>query len=265
MTENPLSGVRIKIDRAKKHFDELNREMRMFKSREPYVVMPYTDIDSRDEIYKLWIVEEIPHSWGGAIGDVVHNLRSAFDLLANALVLDNGVTPTKDTKFPISSSSKRIDDYIASALQGAASSSIALVKRIKPYPGGNDTLWRLHQIDIVDKHRLLVPVGGAHSNIKWTVSMPNPFGEGHLPPMTMPIVPTNRQFPLENGAVLLRTKSAPGITDKNQNQYEFVFDIAFGEGQIFDGESVSVTLKQLIDFTERVVDIFARYIFKAKW
>ena len=39
---------------------------------------------------------------------------------------------------------------------------------------------------------------------------------------------------------------------------EITFEIAFGEGQIFDGEPVVETLTQLIDLVERVVGIFER-------
>ena len=37
-----------------------------------------------------------------------------------------------------------------------------LIKRAEPYQGAGNPFWRLHQLDIADKHTLLVPVGVAH-------------------------------------------------------------------------------------------------------
>jgi hypothetical protein len=50
---------------------------------------------------------------------------------------------------------------------------------------------------------------------------------------------------------------APGETHA-----QFAFEVAFGEGQVGDGEPLMPNLKLLINFTERVVDIFHRHIFR---
>ena len=33
------------------------------------------------------------------------------------------------------------------------------IDAVKPYKGGNDSLWRLHQLNLADKHRFLITVG----------------------------------------------------------------------------------------------------------
>jgi hypothetical protein len=48
----------------------------------------------------------------------------------------------------------------------------------------------------------------------------------------------------------------------HKNQTELLFEVAFGEGQIIDGQPVLPSLQQLIDFVERVTDIFARRVLK---
>ena len=255
---DPLSGVWVKIDRAKKHFNELRGEVAAFQNRNPYFIITYCDTHSRHEVYQLEIIEDIPTRWGGAVGDIVHNLRASLDLLANCLVRHGGGTPTKYTKFPISSAAQHCRNDIASGLVGASLKARRLVERLQPYNGGRgDAIFRLHELDIVDKHRLLVPVGGAHTNIKWELKMANRFDGGFLPAITVPLTPDQKHFPLKNGDVLFRFGPGPD----HQNKFEFVFEVAFGEGQIFDGEALVPTLKQLIDFTERLIKVFARQVF----
>jgi hypothetical protein len=150
-------------------------------------------------------------------------------------------------------------------IQGVSSKALALIKKLKPYQGGNNTLWRVHRLDIVDKHRLLVPVAAVHTKtgIQWAITGP---GLPDLPPTQKMIVPaTNRKFPLEDGDVLGTYPRVIADGYKDESKIEFAIEIAFGEGQIFDGQPVIPTLHEIIDFTERLIDIFARYIFKADW
>jgi hypothetical protein len=37
--------------------------------------------------------------------------------------------------------------------------AIDAIDATKPYAGGNDALWRIHKLNNVDKHRLLITVG----------------------------------------------------------------------------------------------------------
>ena len=46
-----------------------------------------------------------------------------------------------------------------------------------------------------------------------------------------------------------------------ENDYGFAFEIAFGKGGVLEGEPLFPTLPQLVDFIERIVDIFDRRVF----
>ena len=58
-------------------------------------------------------------------------------------------------------------------------------------------------------------------------------------------------------SLVVRLSSRQGETHA-----QFAFEVAFGEGQVGDGEPLMPNLKLLINFTERVVDIFHRHIFR---
>lgn len=63
-----------------------------------------------------------------------------------------------------------------------------------------------------------------------------------------------RQFPLQDGAIVF---AAPiGEIDYDP---QVTIQVAFGEGQIAEGEPMIPTLNQLVDFTERLINIFAKY------
>jgi hypothetical protein len=203
------------------------------------------------------------------------NLRSALDLLAVDLVRCGGGTPGDYTAFPVGSDYVHFNTSAIKRVDGASADAIKLICRLKPYrhrrqtstahPGcrrqDEGTIWRLHRLDIADKHQLLIPVAAAHEmfGVKHDVRGPN---SDLLPPAIMVRRPVrNRKFPLQNGDEVSRhlPVTDPGYEDNTE--FEHGFGIAFGYGQVFDGEPVVPTLKQLIDFTERIIDIFARNIF----
>jgi hypothetical protein len=72
--------------------------------------------------------------------DCVHNLRSALDHLAIVLVRDGGGTPGEYTAFPISRDRTHIETRAIQRLEGASAAAIKIVKRLKPYPGGCNSL-----------------------------------------------------------------------------------------------------------------------------
>lgn len=81
-------------------------------------------------------------------------------------------------------------------------------------------------------------------------------------PLSIPINPADRLYPLKDGDEVFRIK-AEARKSKFQPKFDLTFEIAFGEGQIVDGEPLVPSLRQLIDFTKRIVEIFERRLFTA--
>jgi hypothetical protein len=101
-------------------------------------------------------------------GDVVHNLRSALDHLAKQLVLV-GLTVAqpavglsdkelRQIEFLIAESVARYEADKARKVKGMTLESIEDIDRLKPYKGGNDAPWRIHELDNIDKHSTLFTV-----------------------------------------------------------------------------------------------------------
>jgi hypothetical protein len=110
------------------------------------------DLRNRDEL-----LEDIAL----VIGDAIHNLHCALDhAWTSTLQKLSPATITKHTKFPIFPS----ENTLKGALRGIEIHISVprlfdfMVRDIKPYEGGDDSLWMVHSFDIDDKHRLLLPV-----------------------------------------------------------------------------------------------------------
>ena len=157
MNTNPLHSAGLKAKRAKRHICDLNTEISAFLHRDPYVVRvePFHKPGS----YALRYVERenIPETFPLIIGDAVHNLRTALDHLAVALVRLAGKS-TKNVYFPFADSAQNLEGAIASRkIARAGPKVVDEIRLLQPYKGGNLVLRGIHDLDIADKHAMLTP------------------------------------------------------------------------------------------------------------
>lgn len=154
---NVFAASLIKMARAKKFIDELEQEIVAFLKRPGLVCYALEMPESEPGLLDIKISTINPDPEVGAIiGDVVHNLRTALDLMATQLVVIAGES-TKDVYFPFSKSADEFDGAITSKkFHRAGADAVALLKTFSPYWGGNELLRGLHDLDIQDKHKALV-------------------------------------------------------------------------------------------------------------
>lgn len=95
-------------------------------------------------------------------GDIIHNLRSALDHLAYQLALIGSPSLSepelKQIEFPIADSFTKYEAIKIGKVKGMRPEAVGAIDALKPYRTGNDALWRIHQLDIIDKHRTLFTV-----------------------------------------------------------------------------------------------------------
>lgn len=92
-------------------------------------------------------------SWPSIVGDVVHNLRSALDHVAFALVKGGRNAPTRQTMFPVTKSVANFAKTARTSLSGLSSATLAAIERRQPYHEGCLELAVIHGLDVIDKHR----------------------------------------------------------------------------------------------------------------
>jgi hypothetical protein len=185
--------ARAKLDWANKHIENFNRLITSLPSAylSSIVVNPETggesikyDLVNRDKLFTECAL---------TIGDALHNLKSALDY-AWAYTIKKIYPSGLDnfSKFPIYESA----DKLKSALHGRNIDIISptlfdlIISKIQPYNGGDDTLWCIHRLNILDKHQLLIPIieyasiggievederGDIHSRHTWGTAQKPPY------------------------------------------------------------------------------------------
>ena len=243
-----------KIERAKEHVTNLESEVLRFFETRPYEVFAEGNNQSRERIIRVRVNADPPPRWSAVIGDVLHNLACALDGLVWQVVLANGGRPGRHTKFPFAGSSDDFEAQYPRKVKGTSQIAVDLIKATKPYKGGNNGLWLIHQLNVIDKHRLLIAVGAAHRHIKidLTPTIRHVFPD--VPPNPMVFNAPDSKYPLKNGAELLRLQFES--SEEMYVQTNFTFDIAFGEGEIVKGESLIPTLRQSVKLVESVMEPF---------
>ena len=267
-----VPGYRLKIERAERHTREVAEVVQTFLANNPYSIVKEDDPSAGQRVWKLRIHKCVPAELSAIVGDAIHNARSALDLIAVAVVrhCQPDRVSYNHVKFVIRKSREEFEAALLSNIKGASSEARRIFEDLKPYKGGDEAFWRLHQLDILDKHKALIPVGAAYHSFDMSMvpsakllaysGMGSPYLWEKMR-ATAPRIrfkPADRQFPLKDGAELYRAPLESPFEDEPQ----FSFEVAFGEGQILDGEPVIPALTQICEFVKVVCTTFETTILK---
>lgn len=169
-----LAGIEAKIARAEYHLDGYICEGNLESHRGVFGLIhdnfyanfhglvTQQDPDTQQPIIPAHLCE-VPLETSVAVGDVVHNLCSALDHLAWALVESNGGSPSEDTDFPIILERLTVKNQpLPLKLDGhIAPGALTEIERLQPYHAGHPNLaamtplGKLRELSNVDKHRYL--------------------------------------------------------------------------------------------------------------
>lgn len=248
-----MSQIRSKIERANRHISELEATWDRFRQTRPYRLIVDHNPEKRERIYKVDVASELPVDIPLQAGDAVHNLRSSLDHLVCHLIAANGNSITNRSEFPIFETSPKDKSKFMAKVQGAHPIAINLIEAAQPYNTGVDDLRKLHELDIADKHRLLLVV--AMSNLKAAVEL----WDGNPTSGRMILGRDFSNFVLKDNAeigAVIGTELAEGVKEN----FHFSVEIAFSEPQIVRAKPVLDLLKQLSHTVTGVVDQFAAYL-----
>lgn len=161
---------KVKLKRALQFIDEVDAGLQAYDASDP--------ISARFEGASLKIdIKEIDPNVLSALGDAIHNMRAALDLMASELARVNGKSD-KDVHFPFANSKENFPDQIRSKnFDRAGDDVVALVKTFEPYSDGNKILRAIHDLDIRDKHRNIIVTRRTTNNLQLSYRLdkgPNP-------------------------------------------------------------------------------------------
>ncbi len=157
----PFEASKLKLERSAEHLQELERSAATYLSEKPcaIVVEQFPGMEAmKTQSWNAQIRKPVPMKLAALVGDVIHNLRSALDLLVCDLVKINGQN-VANVYFPFCPSEKHLSDAIRDRkIFRAGSDVVRLIESMKPYKGGNIALRAIHDLDVTDKHQALLPV-----------------------------------------------------------------------------------------------------------
>lgn len=252
MAYEQMVDIRSKVQWAAKRIEEFKIELRTFLGKNPYSLRIEDDLEGGDPFVHIIKADPVPPEISLLAGDVFQNLRSALDYLVCALVRANGKT-VDGNSFPIfdhaptSSADKRA---FRRKVEGIREEIIQVIGDTHPYQGGDNKLWRLHRLNNIDKHNLLVAAWGGVTAVNG------------LPPIVDQWI-GNRwvglsgvPFPLKEG-----DKFTPNITgvkvDKNTSLF---LEVALNEVGVAEGYPLILALNESFHAVRDTVGRFSVYL-----
>jgi hypothetical protein len=260
-----LRFIRAKIERAKKHESELEREVHGFLQSHPYEVRSKQDPQTGEVVYYAAKVDDAPPSIAAISADVLQNLRGVLDHLACDLVEISGNYVTRNTGFPIFASRKIYEAQASEKVRGMRKEIVEAIDAIRPCKHGNQVLWRLHSLNNVNKHRLLNIVGLASRFQSVTPSVlaylrrewSGRYGAWPAPEVAPDdLIEYDRwHLPLKKGDVLFIL--LPGV--EAESEVTFSFDIAFDDAKVSERSPLLVQVGEMMRAVEGIISSFEPY------
>lgn len=241
-------GPLLKIERASHHMSELDRIFHQFIDEGgTHELLDIADSGDYSMIFPT-IKKPFPDHVATVVGDAIHNLRASLDHLYIILVELNGKVAGKHAKFPIGEIG-----YVKSQLTEKNPNPSAVVmdcifNEIRPFdfPEGDGVIAGLHDLDIADKHVILIPVVGAVNIVDMTLRRPDGTAGPRFRNLTFHdqfnhLPPGFRPLPFFAEGMKAEQNKPPELK------------MMFGDGQPFAGEGVIETLRKMSDVVELTV------------
>ena len=239
----PFESAMLKVDRAKRHVNDLQARLTAFLQSDFYRLRVDKDTESGGYVV-MYNTNPLPSDCALILGDAIHNLATPFDHIASELAVRIGLSGNKRrVQFPKHRGRDDVENVelfreIVGAFPKLAS---VILDFVKPYQTCDLNCWALLELDNMDKHRLLIPIVTLSALHGATVA----DGDGNA-------IEDMRLTVAAGGRLHVGGFSGPcQITDYGQP----AFEITFPEGPYFGKQPVLPTLIQLTEFVENAVTL----------
>jgi hypothetical protein len=259
-----IEAIRAKLNRALQHLRHFGDAIKAFHETKPHKIGIRDDLVAGKRIYYLVEVGEVPLHVAAIAADVLQNLRAALDHIAyqSEVKGNGGVEPEHHAYFPIASDSAKYLPWRTKNLKHSSLNVITEMDAIEPYAGGKgDGLWRLHSLNIEDKHKLLVStrpiLGGVDISVDLREGMremteklwPGKDLTKMIPPLY--IRETEVMPPKAGDELFIEPLDCPIQKDRG-----FLLDVSFNHPDVLVGESATQTLDRMAVLVDTVIKRF---------
>ena len=228
-----FEGPFLKVERANQHIKYLEVLLKRYIRENTKVLSP----KNQERMLKLGRPITTVHAdkhTSTVLGDAVHNLRSSLDHAYCILIKANGRMPDRYSTFPFGHTWVSIKGMIDGKKDLVPHQDVIdFIRDIaQPHKGGNLRLYDLHELDITDKHKIILPVSSDIFMSK--MRLVNPDGTTYS---TL----TNISLGGNKGSHL----HVEGRAIVYDCDIDSAFDITFDKGQPFEGEGILETIQLL--------------------
>jgi hypothetical protein len=240
-----LDNARLKIDRARNHISELGALVRSLPDL--YISSIESDPQGRGNSIRYFLPNSLQLNSTIAliVGDAIHNLRTSLDY--SWIAASDGEDRGKHAKFPVCGSAKELDGRLRAAQIDITHPALfeLMISEIKPFKSAEWHIWALHELDIVDKHRLILPV------VKSTTISGIVVEDEHGPVSgdSWPIIASGDTFHFD---------FKPNIQIKNKGKP--TVEVRFADGVPTESSAILTTLEEFSRLVARLVDLLERVV-----
>lgn len=174
MEKGPIKGALAKLDRAEKQLNELGGAMSLFLDqsiRFKYIHRP--EEKKMDIVLDDYV--EPPLELSVRAGEIAHNLRSTLNSLAIEMIKLNGAVPTSRAEFPIFLEAGGFPKRNDPKVRGMTQSQLDAIELLQPFKVGepeSHSLWVLHELNNMDKHRSILECNAILHGIEFHCKFP---------------------------------------------------------------------------------------------
>jgi hypothetical protein len=262
----PLSGAYAKIDRAVDHFNKIDIAIgEMFRAEKDGDIAGHK-IETNSQELVVSVAEQAPldPTLPLIVGDCVHNARSALDHLVYQLALLNNAPndAASKTSFPICLTPKEFKNATKGKIARFVNTrAFEEIERLQPYKTGkkeNDLLWILSQLDIIDKHRLLIVAEAQTRPTAFKISAPDGT------PLLAHDISNSSWKPSKVGAEVIRF----GLSGSVQSPTVMKVEVSTAKtvqiqqtGLVCDGTILLEVLRDCLNHAGLILNYFAQLFF----
>lgn len=205
---------------------------------------PYSEPHPEFDFYRMAFDPPMPLEIPLMTGDAIHNLRSSLDIMICDIAELRG--QDRIYKFPFAETEEKLKVILEKETKKLGQDICDKILEMRPYKGekGNAKLRALHDLDIADKHRIIVPYFGAASKLN-----PN-FGG---PEFSFQLLNSDMTF-YETQRLQVKKGLGKGFNDKFDRIEDPYFPKLAGP---YSGKSLVIALYEMYNMVADIIDSFA--------
>jgi hypothetical protein len=237
-----FADSKLKTNRAYQHIYDLESCFDKFLGTEYYPLVEQSDTDRGHKSLEFIKSRRIPNVIPLILGDAIHNARVALDLIISQVELTKTGIISRNSQFPFCETRDKLIATVKSGLIQQCSPTLAdfIIDIVKSYRGGNDFLFALHDLDILDKHRLIIPTIAMTKGVAMIEDHSGTVAESVAFSAAMDFRGTVMETNIPNNRKIKDYRSD-------------TIDIYFNEGLIVRGKPVTPTLHKFVEEVSGII------------